>query len=217
MAAEWTARVAEVVVHGPDTRSLLLEPSHPIAFRPGQFVSCLVPAGDAVLTRPYSIASTPGDPRLEILLNLVPGGPGSHYLFERRVGDTLRCTGPWGTFVVGTLPAAETIFVAEQTGIAPIRPMLHEAARRPGRPPLRLLYGTTLDLYRAELAALPGVTVDVVAPARVFDDAARRWIDEDLDRARHFFICGVGAPVLALRDRLRAAGHERRAVQYERW
>ena len=61
MAAEWTARVAEVVVHGPDTRSLLLEPSHPIEFRPGQFVSCLVPAQDTVLIRPYSIASMPVD------------------------------------------------------------------------------------------------------------------------------------------------------------
>src|SRR5258706_9937683 len=182
MAAEWTARIAEVVVHGPDTRSLLLEPSRRIEFRPGQFVSCLVPARDTVLTRPYSIASAPADPRLAILLNLVPGGPGSQYLFERRAGDTLRCTGPWGTFVVGALPAAETVFVAERTGIAPIRPMLHEAARRPGRPPLRLLYGTDLDLYRAELAALPGVAVDVVPPARVFEDAVRRFVDEDLDR-----------------------------------
>jgi ferredoxin-NADP reductase len=161
--------------------------------------------------------STPDVRELDVLLNLVPNGPGSHYLFARRPGDTIRFTGPWGTFVLGDLPDAETIFVAEGTGIAPIRPMLLDAVRRDRRPPLRLLYGTSLDLYRAELEALPGLTVDVVPPASVFDEAVRRWVDADADRSRHFFICGVGAPVLALRDRLRAAGYARRAVQYERW
>jgi ferredoxin-NADP reductase len=59
--------------------------------------------------------------------------------------------------------------------------------------------------------------VEVVPAGDVWDAAVRRWIDGDADRSRHFFICGVGAPVLALRDRLRAAGYARRAVQYERW
>ncbi len=147
----------------------------------------------------------------------MPGGPGSRYLFDRRPGDTIRFTGPWGTFVLGEMPVAETVFVAEGTGIAPIRPMLLDAVARHPRPPFRLLYGTRLGLYREELEALPGLALDVVEPERVFDEAARRWIDGDRDRSRHFFICGVGAPVLALRDRLRAAGYARRAVQYERW
>jgi ferredoxin-NADP reductase len=218
MAVEWTARVRDVLIHAKDTRSLILEPSHRIDFAPGQFVSCQVPHEATVLNRPYSIASTPTDPHLELLLNLVPGGPGSTHLFARRPGDTLRLTGPWGTFITGDLPGdAETIFIAEETAIAPIRPMLLEVARRPSRPPLRLLYGTSLALYRDELAALPGLTIDVVPPATLYTEAARRWIDDDLDKSRRFFICGVGTPVLTLRDRLRAAGHVRRAVQYERW
>jgi ferredoxin-NADP reductase len=217
MAVEHTARLVDVVVHAPDTRSLVLKPAERLAFKPGQFVSCLVPSGGETLNRPYSIASSPDDPNWEILLNLVPGGPGSQYLFERRAGDTIRFTGPWGTFVVDALPDAETIFVAERTGIAPIRPMLRDAARRTPRPPLRVLYGADLPLYRDELAALPGVDVEVVPARDVWDAAVRRWIDGDADRSRHFFICGVGAPVLALRDRLRAAGYARRAVQYERW
>ena len=217
MAAEHTARLVDVVTHAPDTRSLFLEPGERLRFKPGQFVSCLVPSGGETLNRPYSIASSPDDPRWELLLNLVPGGPGSQYLFDRRTGDTIRFTGPWGTFVVDTLPDAETIFVAERTGIAPIRAMLRDAAPRTPRPSLRLLYGTDLPLYRDELAALPGVEVHVVPPDDVWDAAVRRWIDGDPDRSRHFFICGVGAPVLALRDRLRGAGYARRAVQYERW
>lgn len=219
MAVERSARIVDVVEHAPDTRSIFLvvDGGAPLAFRPGQFVSCLVQAGDTRLTRPYSIASSPGEPHIEILLNLVPGGPGSHHLFALRAGDPLRITGPWGTFTIDEPPTAEIVFVAEHTGIAPIRSMLLDLARRPRRPPLRLLYGTTLDIYRDQLAALPGLTLDVVAPAQVFDEAVRRYVDADAERSRHFFICGVGAPVLALRDRLRAAGYARRAVRYERW
>lgn len=219
MAVEWTARVVDVVEHAADTRSIFLVPDDgaPLAFRPGQFLSCLVPAGDGVLTRPYSIASSPGDARLEILVDRVPGGPGSQWLFGLRPGDPLRFTGPWGTFTVGELPGAEVVFVAAGTGIAPIRPMLRDVAHRSPRPPLRLLYGTTLGVYRAELAALPGLALEVVEPAGLVAEAVRRFVDADGDRSRHFFVCGVGAPVLALRDRLRAAGYARRAVQYERW
>jgi len=219
MAVERTARVVDIVEHSEDTRSIFLAPDDPgpFEFRPGQFISCLLPHRDQILVRPYSIASVPSAARLEILLNLVPGGLGSHHLFSLRPGDPLRFTGPWGTFILGELPAAETVFVAEHTAIAPIRPLLLDAARRAPKPPLHLLYGTTLGIYRAELAALPGLTVDVVSPHDVFDAAIRRYVDADQDRSRHFFICGIGAPVLALRDRLRAAGYGRRAVQYERW
>ena len=45
----------------------------------------------------------------------------------------------------------------------------------------------------------------------------RRYVSEDQDRSRHFYICGVGDIVPQLRDLLRRAGYERRAVQYEKW
>jgi ferredoxin-NADP reductase len=42
-------------------------------------------------------------------------------------------------------------------------------------------------------------------------------VDADSDRTRHFYVCGVGKGVLRLRDLLRGAGYERRAVHYEQW
>src|SRR5262245_25052845 len=106
MAVERTARIVDVVEHAADTRSIFLEPETPLAFRPGQFLSCLVPHGGETLNRPYSIASMPDDPRVELLLNQVPNGPGSSHLFACRPGDTIRFTGPWGTFGLGDLPDA---------------------------------------------------------------------------------------------------------------
>lgn len=219
MAAERTARVERVVAHAPDVRSLELRlpAGEGLAFRPGQFVSCLLPTGGERIIRPYSIASDPeAGEVLELVLNLVPGGPGSHHLFALRPGDTITFTGPWGTFILDRAPDAETVFVADGTAIAPIRPMIRRAART-ARHPLRLLYGTILPLFLDDLATTPGLTIDVVSPATLETEVVRRWIDADAERGRHFFVCGVGDLVPRLRDRLRAAGYERRAVQYERW
>ena len=44
-----------------------------------------------------------------------------------------------------------------------------------------------------------------------------RYVHADTDRTRHFWICAVGDVVRRLREALRAAGYERRAVRYEQW
>jgi ferredoxin-NADP reductase len=53
--------------------------------------------------------------------------------------------------------------------------------------------------------------------AQLFDEIKRRWVDADGDRSRYFYVCGVGKGVLRIRDLLRGAGYERRAVHYEQW
>jgi len=217
MAEERTAVLAAVQDHGGERRSLFLDVPGGIAFRPGQFLSCLLPIGGERLIRPYSIASSPAAPeRVELLLDRVPDGPGSGYLFALPVGARVDFTGPWGTFVLDRAPEVEAVFVALGTGIAAIRPMLHRAAEGATHP-LTLLYATDQPIYRDELAAIPGLTVDVVAPTAAEDEIRRRWLERDADRTRQFFVCGVGDIVPRLRDLLRGAGYARRAVQYERW
>lgn len=219
MAAERRARIAQVVAHRPGLRSLLLDLDGPLAFRPGQFVSLLLPIreGQPPSTRAYSIASLPDTPGpIELCIDLVPNGPGSAYLFGLSVGAELTWTGPWGTFVLDRAPTEETVFVAEATGIAPLRSMLHRAARTTSRP-FTLLYAHTDGLFRDELARLPHLTILDTTVAELEPSIRRRWIDGDARRDRHFFICGIGDRVHRLRDILRAAGYARRAVQYERW
>jgi ferredoxin-NADP reductase len=226
MAAERDAEVVRVVEHAPDTRSLFLRlpAGERLSFRPGQFVSCLLPVGDDRLVRPYSLASDPEAEDLEICLNRVPGGRGSRYLLGLAPGATVRLTGPWGTFALDAAPETEAVFIADGTGIAPIRPMLHRALATAPRAPLRLLHAAEDSgraLWAAELDALarrhPCLTIERVPRAALRDAVARRWVEEDDERRRCFFICGVGPIVPALRDLLRGAGYERRAVRYERW
>lgn len=209
----------------PATRSFVLRlpPTPHFAFRPGQFISCLLPVGGELI-RPYSIASDPEDSlRLEICLNLVPNGPGSFHLFSLAVGATVRFTGPWGTFILDGAPAAECVFIAAGTGIAPIRPMLRRALAGATHP-VQLHYSATSAahlLYAEELAILArtheNFTFAPLLGVSLTEEIARRYVNGDSDRTRRFYICGIGDIVPQLRDLLRRSGYERRAVQYEKW
>ncbi len=217
MAEERTAILDAIIDHGANTRSFFFRIAGGLGFRPGQFLSCLLPIGGDRLIRPYSIASSPEEPeRVELLLNLVPEGFGSRYLFGLSPGATLDFTGPWGTLVLDRAPDAEAVFIAIDTGIAPIRPMLHRAAATATHP-LTLLYASHHPLYLDELRGLARLDVDVVSPAEVEAEVRGRWLERDADRTRHFYICGVGNVVPRLRDLLRSGGYVRRAVQYEKW
>jgi len=211
------ARLESVVDHGGETRSLLLRLPAGDGFRPGQFLSCQLPIG----IRPYSIASDPEQPELlEICLNRVPDGAGSTHLLTLPIGGVVRFTGPWGTFTLDRAPAAETVFLADETGLAPIRPMLHRALATATHP-VQLLHAARVPLWHDELARLAQAharfTFVPLPPGMLASEAQRRFADADADRSRHFYICGVGTLVTGLRDRLRAVGYERRAVQYEKW
>ena len=219
--------IERIATHTADTKSFFLRlPSDTgFAFKPGQFISCLLPIAGDTLIRPYSIASDPETPDLlEICLNLVTDGPGSHYLFGLQPGDTVRFTGPWGTFTLEQAPAAECIFIAEGTGIAPIRPMLRRALAQPSGHPIRLHYAADRvehllyqDEFSAAAQAHERFDFEPLLDKPLAADIEGRYITGDADRTRHFYICAVGAIVPQLRDRLRRAGYARRAVQYEKW
>jgi len=231
--ATMNARVERVFDHAPDTRSLFLSltSGKHLRFVPGQFISVTIPLGDETRSRPYSIASDPED-RLpfEICFNLVEGGHGVAWMFERRVGDTIDFSGPFGAFTIDRPPETELGFIAEGTAIAPIRPMLRRALASSPAPRVHLIYAAPDRehiLYAAELDALartaPNFSYEtMIAPSdqiydRLYELAQNRWIIGEADRTRHFYICGVGKGVIRLRDLLRGAGYERRSVHYEQW
>jgi len=230
------ATLARVVEHHHGTRSLFLAlpGDQRLGFTPGQFISCELPAPDgSVLVRPYSLASNPEDAELEICVDRVPGGPGSAYLFERGPGETIMFTGPFGSFALAEPPATAMVFVGEGTGIAPIRPMVRRALARDGVHSIDVVQGAYHEdelLFRADFEAwaarhprlrwepVIATTEAEVGPLAVVEElVAERFVRGDADRRRHFWICGVGPAVGRLRDTLRAAGYDRRAVRAEQW
>lgn len=225
-------RIVRAVDHKPGLRSIFISTEKGVmpAFPPGMFISITIPLGDEVRSRPYTIASTfeKGEP-FELLFNLVEDGRGSRWLFERKVGDAIDFTGPYGSFILDRELTGEAVFLAEGTAIAPIRPMLRRLL--PHASPVHLLYGAAagqhlvyLDEFEKLRAQYPEFAFEAITEnnkatlyQRLLDVIGQRWIRVDQNRARHFFICGIGPEVVRLRDSLRSAGYERRSVRYEKW
>jgi CDP-4-dehydro-6-deoxyglucose reductase, E3 len=153
----FSAKVIAVRQLTHDVRQIdlrLLEPSE-IRFNAGQFVSFEVPDARTgrTVTRPYSIVSAPSAlDTISLLLNLVPGGPGSTYLFGLNEGDTTTFSGPAGNFYLRDDPERELLFVATGTGIAPFRSMLLANAERPTPRTTTLFWGlrSQRDIYYAD-------------------------------------------------------------------
>ena len=167
----FTAQVEMIKDLTHDVRQLdlrLIEPKT-ITFKPGKFVSFEVPHPKTghVVTRPYSIASQPSrSDVITLLLNLVPGGPGSTYLFNLKEGDKTHFKGPAGNFYLREDPGRELLFIATGTGIAPIRSMLLANAERVDPKPATLFWGLRCqrDLYyQEELAELSRRTPTLTA------------------------------------------------------
>lgn len=153
----FTAQVDAIKDLTHDVRQLdlrLIEPKT-IEFRPGQFVSFEMPHPQTgrLVTRSYSIASQPSrSVGITLLFNLVPGGSGSDFLFDLRVGEKTHFKGPAGNFYLREDSGRELLFIASGTGIAPIRSMMLANAERPDPRPATLFWGlrSQRDVYYQE-------------------------------------------------------------------
>ena len=219
----FTSHVGDVTDLTHDVRVIRLELVQPreIHFQAGQFVSFEVPKPGLPfpVTRPYSIASPPSNRDvIDLLLNLVPGGPGSTFLFSLQSGDPVTFRGPTGTFVLRDYPDRRLLFVATGTGIAPIRSMLH--ARLPSPTPVALVWGLRHEhdiYYQDELARLAekfpefSYTITLSQPSSSWGGAVGR-VQSHLEP--HIagvddlavYVCGSKAMITSVTEQIRSRG-----------
>jgi ferredoxin-NADP reductase len=141
--AERLARTRTVVEIAPQVLVVDAEPVEELVWRAGQFVSLRcgdLAHADPDARRSYSIASLPGEGRLELLVKLVPGGVGSLFFERLRPGAELHFTGPMGFFVCELQHPGDAVFAATGTGIAAALPMIRETLSRPREPGRVVLY-----------------------------------------------------------------------------
>src|SRR5699024_3344590 len=129
-------------------------------FRAGQYASIQIKIGDSLVSRPYSIVSTP-EQALENKLVLAVENAGfvSGYLNEKaNVGDRFVMTEPSGEFHYETLrDSKQIVCIAGGSGITPFMSMAGSLADGDESYSMLLFYGarTAAQLaYKAELDAL---------------------------------------------------------------
>src|ERR671924_2430392 len=93
-------RVVDIVDETPRTKSLLLDVPGWAGHTAGQHVDVRLTAEDGYQAqRSYSIASAPGNPRLELTVERIDDGEVSPYLTEEaRPGDQFELRGPIGGY-----------------------------------------------------------------------------------------------------------------------
>ena len=145
-----TAKVASIFLNVPQW------PGH----TPGQHVDVRLTAEDGYQAqRSYSIASAPGEARVEVTVERLDDGEVSPYLVgELRAGDKLELRGPIGGFFVWR-PDGErpVLLIGGGSGVVPLMSMVRHRAAAGAKPPVSLLYSSrALEdvIYREELDGL---------------------------------------------------------------
>lgn len=167
-----------------------------IVFTPGDCVALF--GADGSTSRPYSVASGADDAFLRFVIRRMPGGVVSTYLSERKPGDAVKVSPPFGWFRPGAVADAPFAFVATGTGISPF---LSHFRSRPGRPPAACLYGIRQAADAVDAAwlatqcnlrmAVSREVVEGVHHGRVTDLLEELPINGTI----HYYLCGLDAMI----------------------
>lgn len=189
------------------------QPSPPLRYRAGQYLTLTVEVDGLPRSRGYSLATVPGlDDHLEIAVQREPGGVVSGHLNDRlAVGDVVRASGPSGRFVLGDPPPRQVVLVGGGSGVVPLYALARAALADHPATVVSLVVGNRTPasiMFRpetAELAAGSGGRLVVehfldtgadeigARPGRLTVDGAVELFADLTGRARSdtaFYLCG---------------------------
>lgn len=144
-------KIKQVAEIAKDTRAYVLEPdtSHGTAklayFRPGQSISITLQIGNAVVTRPFTICSSPTrstDDEYVIIVKKKPDSFASNFILNTwRKGTEIISSAPFGDFYYQTLRDSKKIIaICDNFGISPFLSMAEAVADQSLNIDLTIIY-----------------------------------------------------------------------------
>lgn len=227
--------VSEVVQEAHDTWTLVLKPvGQDVAFSylPGQFhFITLHRAGRPPEEHPFSISSSPGDPRV-LASTIKESGDFTQTIKDTQPGDRALVRGPYGRFSHLLMPPAERlVFVAGGVGITPFISMLRYMRDTGDWRPTVLLYANKTQqdiLFRAELHAIADQSRGHVQVIHILSRPDNVWPGErgrlDVECLRkyaspvkmnRFFVCGPPPMIQSVVSLLADAGVDSESIHRE--
>jgi ferredoxin-NADP reductase len=201
-------------------------------FRAGQYVNVMATIEGVRTSRPYSISSAPGTPRLELTVRDKPGGFVAPYLFkELKVGDAVETTGPAGHFYYEPLiDGKDLVFLAGGSGITPFMSMIRDTGQRQRPLRIKLLYGSRTPedvIFRSEIESFAAANSNfafslVISEAPQGYGGLKGFLDSKLIeqlvgeiKGKTFYVCGPRAMHDLCRAALKEMGVPQRRIRYE--
>ena len=205
-------------------------------FKPGQFVTLDLPIADKPNKRwrSYSIASHPdGTNIIELVIVLLEGGLGTHYLFNHvEVGTEVSLRGPQGVFTLPPIIDKDLFFICTGTGIAPFRSMskyiqLHNIKHKN----IYLIFGCRQlcdSLYGDELRSLSNTLENFhYVPTYSREDKSNEAIKHGYVHAiyqsildsnkpeANFYLCGWKEMIDNAKQNIIALGYDKKSIHLE--
>ncbi len=233
----YTARVLRIEEATSSTRRFWFEipELESFDFIPGQFVTLDLPIHEKPNKRwrSYSIASWPdGSNVFELIIVLLEGGAGTHYLFnEVQVGTLIPVRGPQGIFTLPDSIEKDIFLICTGTGVAPFRSMLYDIVlkKRPHKH-IYLVFGCRMiadTLYAQELKELENVIhsysyTPVYSREQsegvikgyvhaIYEDIIQQYKIEEA----YFYLCGWKNMIIEAKDRILSLGYDKRSIHQE--
>jgi len=223
-------RVAKVIDETHDTRSFVFdvpaELREQFEYQPGQFLSFKIPYEGRVLTRSYSLASSPHtDTAHKVTVKRVDEGRISHWMNDNvRPGSTLMVVPPAGLFVLNDAQRKLFLF-GGGSGITPIISIIKSALAITKRT-IELVYANRDErsiIFRDELAALVAAHSPRFSVVHSLDDADgfldRKAVKRHVGTELHadFYLCGPGPFMATVEEALRELDVPHESIHIERF
>ncbi|QPG61274.1 ferredoxin--NADP reductase [Pseudomonas sp. BIGb0427] len=234
-SGSYRLQVCAVIDETADARSLVLEVPAQLRerfrYKPGQFLSFRVPCAGKLLTRCYSMASSPlCDARPKVTIKRVADGRVSNWMNQQvQVGDWLEVLPPAGHFCLdehqATDPSRPLVLFAGGSGITPVisilKSVLHSGARS-----VRLVYANRDEasvIFRDELRQLSQDHPQRLQVIHLLDSLQGFLRDAQVQqlvgemRGGDYFICGPGPFMDTVERSLLALGEAAACIHVERF
>jgi len=232
--------VADIIEHAKGVKSFILAPDKDSGtenlayFSAGQYLSITLSVGNVVITRPYSLSSSPKESlegKYMLTVKEVEDGLASRYILDTwEVGTKVTASGPLGEFTYEPLRDAKQIVgLAGGSGITPFRSLSKAIADGDEDADLTLIYGsrTKADaLFQDEFQQIAAscsrfrlVNVLSEEPAEgceqgfITSDLIRRYAPKTGECS--LFVCGPQAMYNFVDKEIAALGLRRKFVRHE--
>lgn len=195
----------------------------------GQFVLLNHEVGGKAFHLPYSIACPAQPGVIELCVRCMEEGPLTGFPCGLELGTVAGFEGPFGLFVPRH-PERDALFVAQGTGIGPIRSILQDLLRRASAAQMTLLVGARDEesiLYREEWAELQRSEprfhfLPTLSQPSAQWAGLRGYVQQHLptfirQRELAVYMCGSPQMVEEVRSQFTAAGFDGHQLIYERY
>lgn len=171
-----TLKIADITRETSDAVTLHFEQpqDQTINYKPGQFLTLIIPFEGKKERRSYSLSSTPHENTLSVTIKRVPGGKVSNYLLDNaQVGQEIEIMEPLGNFCI-TCDASENrnvILLGAGSGITPLMSILKGVLREEPNSKVTLLYGNRDEnsvIFKEQLEQLRAENPDRLQIAYIY-------------------------------------------------